>query len=252
MKRKIPFINSHIFRQPDIPWGSGAFDPFSLNPDLFLDARDVDYLTLNILGAQVIGDQSATGADFTQVVVANQGQVDSATVTTQIEYDGVSDYSENTLDVAKFAAMSQGSVVQICSETANDYSFTMGDSSTTTDWLYMGITSLLKPIIVVRISGVTLNNQSINPINIGDTYEWKKKNGLIKLLINGLEVDHTENHNSWFSDLNNIDNIRIGSVSRLTPLYTDLIFKHLSIFSTPLTDAQSLQYANYLIEKHNL
>ena len=150
MKRKIPFINSHIFRQPDIPWGSGAFDPFSLNPDLFLDARDVDYLTLNILGAQVIGDQSATGADFTQVVVANQGQVDSATVTTQIEYDGVSDYSENTLDVAKFAAMSQGSVVQICSETANDYSFTMGDSSTTTDWLYMGITSLLKPIIVVR------------------------------------------------------------------------------------------------------
>ena len=42
MKRKIPFINSHIFRQPNIPWGSGAFDPFSLNPDLLLDARDVE------------------------------------------------------------------------------------------------------------------------------------------------------------------------------------------------------------------
>jgi hypothetical protein len=69
-------------------------------------------------------------------------------------------------------------------------------------------------------------------------------------MVNGLEVSHTEAHNLWFSDMNNLDNISIGSIREATPAYADIVFKHLSIFSTPLTDAESADYANYLNKKH--
>jgi hypothetical protein len=44
----------------------------------------------------------------------------------------------------------------------------------------------------------------------------------------------------------------IGVLNRLSSIYYDTILKELIITSTPLTDTQSLNLANYLISKHDL
>jgi hypothetical protein len=388
MKRKIPFINSHIFRQPDIPWGSGAFDPFSLNPDLFLDASDLsaniiasgvddrsvaildqsaslaeiyeqnytilnnvdcstltnngggsysiagggvfgvnDPRSLNILGvvyavkftisnlvgsgdlsisfarnnttydvsrtstatipfsngshtvymivisqdtSQYVKFQDLTGLDFdisdissteiqgshfTQTTAANRGLVDSATVPTQISYlAGNAEFSENTLNVAKFAAMSQGSVVWINDGVDGAYQFTIGDESDAKDW--MGFNTVSGKIrIVYYDAGVIQLLLSTSSVVADDVIECRTDGATWQIFINGVEdvVDNGiyTNDGRFFSSITDADVIYIARLARLTTAYSDTTFKHLSIFSTPLTDAQSADYANYLIEKHN-
>jgi hypothetical protein len=229
----------------------------ALNPDLFLDARDLDYLTLNGLGAQVIGDQSATGADFTQVVVANQGQVDSATVPTQISYDGVSDYSENTLDVAKFAAYDRGSVVYIANiGSSTRYFFTMSDLSVATNFVRFGVTSLNEAILFVRKSGGNSNSmKSTTILSEGDIIEWRSNGSTYTCFINGVEdlavVNSGVNDGRWFDYPNTLDQMSISAfILTSGSSFYESDFKHLSIFSTPLTDAESADYANYLNKKH--
>jgi hypothetical protein len=407
MKRKIPFINSHIFRQPDIPWGSGAFDPFSLNPDLFLDARDVEAniiasgvddrsvaildqseglaetlvkefdfsggidglsqsggvlsapntilgkdnvvkltlsggatfhriielgLTLGVtyrhilsvyvpsgqtingfeliaqstvvpngnyqgingswvdidistisggtnLAVRALSGANTTpsadndvfyvanswttsiiqGSHFTQLTAANRGLVDSATVPTQIEYDGVSDYSENTLDIAKFAAMSTGSVIGICDSNTgvSRAYFAIGDMASNNNNFLTYFDTNNKAVLQIRgVSGVLNLIVSTTVCVDGDVVEWKLVGSAKKCFINGIEdtviVSFGTNGTQWMDYLDSTYGMSIGSWQRTIPVYYDITFKHLSIFSTPLTDAESADYANYLIEKHNL
>lgn len=193
------------------------------------------------------------GSHFTQLTAANRGLVDSATVPTQITYDGVSDYSENTLDIAKFAAMSQGSVVFIADDLIGAQ-FSLGNTSTSTEWMYIEskrVSTGRTRILFNTALGVrTMTSTSIT--NVGDVIEWGSTGTSYFCRINGVEDDviGAPNDGLWLDSVSNSDSMTIGVLTRLTPFFNDTTFKHLSIFSTPLTDAQSLQYANYLIEKH--
>ena len=73
------------------------------------------------------------------------------------------------------------------------------------------------------------------------------------LLINGISVEFTGTDNGqWLSSPSSLDTMSIGSLQQSTIAYYDTTFKHLMIRSTPLSDAESLTYANYLIQKHSL
>ena len=49
-----------------------------------------------------------------------------------------------------------------------------------------------------------------------------------------------------------LDKFVIAKLPRLSAVYYNSIFRELIVTSTPLTDAQSLNLANYLISKHGL
>jgi len=201
----------------------------------------------NVIIGEIQGDH------FTQATPANRMLANSATIPTKITaLEANSEFLENTLNVAKFAAMSQGSVMLINSQVSNIYSFTIGDSSSLDDYFYIGIESGGKAICVSRVSGVELTNTSDSVLSIDDPYEWKKENGVVKLMVKGLEVGHTGNHNNWISNSNNLDNMRIGSLSRSTPLFSNVINKALQVKSVPNTAFETLRASNELIARHNL
>ena len=62
MKRQISNVNTHIFRHPFIPWGQRSY-PLSLQPNLLLDAIDLDSLILDTTDTVAVLDQSAQLAE---------------------------------------------------------------------------------------------------------------------------------------------------------------------------------------------
>jgi hypothetical protein len=194
------------------------------------------------------------GSHFTQTISANRGLVDSATVPTQISYDGVSDYSENTLDVAKFAAMGTGSVVYISKVSgANQIDFGLAATSSNSNYFQFG-NNVSKAFLIARIAGVNNIMESSADISDDDVIEWRSNGSVYTLLINGIDSAINEgayvNDGRWFDSPNALDNMSIGALIKTSSVYRDTTFKHLMIRSTPLTDAESKDYANYLIEKH--
>jgi hypothetical protein len=191
--------------------------------------------------------------------VANQGQVDSATVPTQISYDGVSDYSENTLDVATFSAMSQGSIFYTSTPdgTGNVWVFTMQDASKTTSYIRVGTDANNVAVLAIRKDGGTSYvMKSTSVVTSSSIIEWKSDGNTYQCFINGIEdivvPTSGDNEGKWFNYTPLLDGMAIGTILTTIPAsFYNVDFKHLSIFSTPLTDVQSKDYANYLIQKHN-
>jgi hypothetical protein len=182
--------------------------------------------------------------------------MDSATVPTQITYDGVADYSENTLDVATFAAMSQGSIIGIADEARGTLRclFSIGDTSVNTDFatIFQNDDETIKFRIWQSGANIIVLD-SVDPVVEGDVCEFKSDGVIVKFFKNGIESAITgTNGTYWFNDVLNPDSMYISRLTRSTNAFYTTNFKHLMIRSTPLTDTESLQYANYLISKHNL
>ena len=255
MKRQIANVNTHIFRHPFIPWGQRSY-PLSLQPDLLLDAIDLDYLTLVGTDVSILGDQSGNGYDFTQTTAANRPVVDSALVPTQIDFtSGNAEFLENTLDISTFAAMSQGSIVGIYEDSsALQYWFAAANSTVSNEYFIAGV-NLSKAQLWVSASALGLTQiSSPDTLNDGDVVEWSSNGSEYLLKINGLSVtpsiDSGLNNGNWINLPVSLDNISIARLGRSVPVYRTQAFKHLMIRSTPLSVAESLEYATYLNETH--
>lgn len=203
-----------------------------------------------------VSTNSINGSHFTQVTEASRGLQDSATAPTKITYDGVADFSDGSLSVASFSGMDKGSIIGIFTSTASQYYVALTDPSVSDKYFAVGVSSS-KPYLWVYESGVVSQLTATDPVDVGSVFEWSSNGSLTTLKINGVSVDITivagSNGGQWISTVTSVDNMVISRLELLsTTIYRSTIFKHLMIRSTPLTDAESLTYANYLISKHNL
>jgi hypothetical protein len=250
--RKIPGVNTHIFKQPNIPWKDDY--PYKLSPLLWLDSTDLDYITLDGTDVNALLDKSNTSADF---VLGTAPTIDNTTNPTKVTFTASnSEYLENTLDIASFSGLSTCSFIYVNDN--NLVQFSISDSTQGSSFLWVGAESTGEALLRVRNTSSTVNNRlnSTNTISIGDVVEWRINDSSYQCFINGIEdvvvVAVGLNNGSGLDTIPDLDNISIGRIGDSSPIYYDNVFKELIITSTPLTDAQSLNLANYLISKHDL
>jgi len=196
---------------------------------------------------------------FTQATAANRPVVDSATVPTQIDFTAAnSEFLENNIasQVATFAAMSQGSVVYVVDgNTGTRVMLSFSETSTNDNAFWVGVfTGELAWLNIRQDSGTTQRFLSTTVVSEGDVVIWSSDSSVITCSINGIPDDVTAssglNDGKFISYPNDLDNMALGGIIRLTNVFYDNTFKHLMIRSTPLSDAESLTYANYLIQKN--
>ena len=198
------------------------------------------------------------GSHFTQATAANRPIVDSATVPTQIDFTSAnSEFLENTLDVATFAAMSQGSIVSIYDSNAS-YQYSITNSSASNSYFVVGTNNNTAALWVFNQTNPIRFEVDTSPSN-GDVIIWRSSGSIVDCSVNGLSAPISivagsdNNEGQWISNIPTLDNMKIGALEFSSGvIYKNTTFKHLMIRSTPLTDAESLTYANYLIQKHSL
>jgi hypothetical protein len=250
--RKIPGVNTHIFKQPNIPWQEGY--PYKLSPLLWLDATDLDYITLDGTDVNAFLDKSNTGADF---VLGTAPTIDSTTNPTKVTFTSSnSEYLINTANISTFTSLSQGSIVYVNDNTTRTM-FSLSDNSVDNTYVMAGVLSGKANLNINggRPGWYVINSDTT--VNIGDIVEWSSNGSLVTCKINGVldtvTVFSGANTGQWLDSTGGtISSMTIGVLNRLSAIYYDTILKELIITSTPLTDAQSLDLANYLIGKHSL
>ena len=139
--RKIPNINTHIFKQPNLPWSEG-FNPLSLFPKLWVDATDLTALSLS--GTDVISmlDKSGNGYDFTQVTPANRPVVDNALNPTKITFtEANSEFLDGSTHLPNFTGDSQGEFVIVGSRVLDLYTMflSISDSAQSSNYFATSI-----------------------------------------------------------------------------------------------------------------
>jgi hypothetical protein len=195
------------------------------------------------------------GNHFIQTTSVNRPVIDNTTNPTKVTFTASnSEYLENTLDIASFTALSQGSIIGTPTPngTGNIWYLSFQNPSSAADYFRTGTNSSDKATLTVRKSSGTnnlLNSTSI--VADTDVIEWKLINGAKKCFINGIEdaviVISGSNGSEWIDYPTSLGGAAIGAVYDTPPTsFYDVIMKELIITSTPLTDAQSLNLANYL------
>ena len=219
----------------------------------FQDLTGLDFDISNVITSEI------QGSHFTQVTPANRPVVDSATVPSQIDFTAAnSEYLENTLDVSTFAAMSQGSVVWIQGTLGiTNECFTFQDNSVNANYFRVGVISSNFVRVTLSKSGGVVNTWfSTSTVSLNDVIEVGSSGSSYFLKINGItdivNISAGDDDGKFMNYPSTMDIMSVGSIQTATPIYRDTTFKHLMIRSTPLSDAESLTYANYLIQRYSL
>ena len=200
------------------------------------------------------------GNHFTQITSANRPVIDNATNPTKVTFTASnSEYLENTLDVASFSGQTEGSVIQILNadDVNNAAHFSFTNSSTDSNHFRVGVGATNKPILNISSSSGFTQLVCDTVLTGISVVEWESNGSSYSVFVNGVESTFIivlgVNNGNWWGDITGLDTIRIASYRRLsTTTYEDTVFRELIITSTPLTDSQSLNLANYLISKHGL
>ena len=196
------------------------------------------------------------GNHFTQVTSANRPVIDNATNPTKVTFTAAnSEYLENTLDVSSFL-ISQGSITWVSDGLSGRLGqFGLGDGSSDTQWMQFGIIGN-KATMSWLDSGVTYSAETTTSVIEDDIITVSTDSSIIKMYINGIEdvvvMTNTTNTGQFLDEITSATTLSIGRLSRLSSVFYDTILRELIITSTPLTDAQSLDLSNYLINKHGL
>lgn len=238
----------------------GGFNPLQINPKFWLDATDVNALSLS--GTDVISmlDKSGNGNDFPQSTPANRPVVDSASNPTKVTYDGVGEYLDGSANIGNFTGDTQGTFVVVIRNTVEASHFNLTESSGAGQSRFdLGISSIGK-IQAVWYNGVTIQRfTSSNGVSAGDVICLVSNASELKMYINNIEetivVVNGTNNGSWIANVTTgtLNTMRIGSLYLASVQYFYGLSKSESLyFGYALTATQRTNLFNYLRAKHNL
>lgn len=132
--RKVPNVNIHIFKQPDIPWG--IFNPSNLASDArtLLSWWDARTGITEETGVSNMADQGSGGWDFVQATGSDQPTFSGSNETALITYDGVSEFLEQPVTASNFQDLTRfewwGVIHPITDKTIRSFTFNdAGDSN---------------------------------------------------------------------------------------------------------------------------
>jgi hypothetical protein len=260
--RKVPGVNTHIFKQPDIPWGGLGF-PATLSPKLWLDATDLNYLTLSGTDVITLGDKSGNGYDFPQATPANRPVIDSATNPTKITFTAANseflDGSDNIENFKSDTYFEYWTVVDV-DLTNTEYLLGFSDQSFNQDYLILNIQSNGKCAFWAYTDGINNVVEVNNALNIGKHVVGYIADGssykfIVDNVESGINVVLGSNIGLWIGDYtnkNNLDKLTIGSRHRNPIDYSNAIYREGIGVSTPTNTTQRNNIYSYLANKHSL
>jgi len=230
--------------------GGGALLFYALFGDANTGSADGDIFYITDIVINEIN-----GNHFPQLIAANRGLVDNATTPTKVTFASAnSEFLENTLDIASFIALSQGSLTFI-SDGSSDMLFTLVDSGVENKFIRFGISGSKVNFEINDGGTITLLNSTSNAI-ADKPVTISSDGSVITMFIDGvvdIVVETTgTNTGDWMDSIASVDGAAIGSLRKLTPTFSNTVSKSTIVTATPLTHNESLQLAKYLIAKHGL
>lgn len=194
------------------------------------------------------------GNHFSQTTSSNRPVIDNITNPTKVTFTASnSEYLENILDIATFTNLSIGSFTYINGGVSGEVRnwLALSNTANNNDRFWITTDSSNKANLLIKVgAGTTEELNSTTTLIDGDVVTWSQNGTNKTLYINGVEdtiITVTGSNGSQWVDSPTLDSLAVGSRQKLTSTYSNLVFRELIGTSTPLTDAQSLNLANYLL-----
>jgi hypothetical protein len=247
--RKVPGVNTHIFKQPDIPWGGLGF-PATLSPKLWLDATDLNYLTLSGTDVITLGDKSGNGCDFTQATPANRPVIDSVTNPTKVIFTAAnSEFLDGSSGVTNYTSDDDGELIvvaKILTDSPLQRIVCFGKESVVdNNRMHMNYSGSTSDQITIFNNGGSSTGRESDPYNVTKSYGYTKD----FIYESGVSIG-SNTRASWLNVNTGIDAFHIGRLPA-SAFYSSEVMEVL-YFTNQLTQQKRTDLHTYLANKHSL
>ncbi len=261
--RKIPNINTHIFKQPDIPWR--GWTPAQLN-DLvgWWDASDTTTIT-EVTGVSNWADKSGNGNDFVQAVGADQPNYTGVGSSSLIIFDGVTENLFSSALATQLEALSNKTSGTFCSVMKNvtgvlNPGFSINQVADTNEYFYLYFGTDDKLYFHVRNGGAQTrwDSETVYADNTELIVTVTSTGSAWRIYVNGVDVtssgtfDIGVDDGRWLSTIGTIDSCYLGATDIGSVLYMVAELKFYLIASTAITADQDVALHNYLNGKFSI